>query len=95
MLEAIRLSPRDALLNRWQAIAGYAKDYLGRYEEAIAWQRRSLDADPNNVPAHLHLAIALAHLGRLEEARAAAPGWVRPCSAIYDCELSGSQQVQR
>jgi tetratricopeptide (TPR) repeat protein len=72
VLEAIRLSPRDALLNRWQAIAGYAKDYLGRYEEAIAWQRRSLDADPNNVPAHLHLAIALAHLGRLEEARAAA-----------------------
>ena len=72
MLEAIRLSPRDAALNGWFAVAGFAKDYLGRYEEAVAWQRRSLDANPNHPTAHLHLAIALAHLGRLEEARAAA-----------------------
>ena len=72
MLEAIRLSPRDARLNDWLAIAGFAKDYLGRYEEAVAWQRRSLDANPNFPTSHFHLAIALAHLGRLEEARAAA-----------------------
>jgi TolB-like protein len=72
VLEAIRLSPRDALLNGWLAIAGFAKDYLGRYEEAVAWQRRSLDANPNFPTSHFHLAIALAHLGRLEEARAAA-----------------------
>jgi TolB-like protein/Tfp pilus assembly protein PilF len=72
VFEAIRLSPRDALLNGWLANAGFAQDYLGRYEEAVAWQRRSIDANPNNPTAHLHLAIALAHLGRLEEARAAA-----------------------
>ena len=54
------------------AIAGYAKDHLGRYEEAVAWQRRSIDANPNHPTSHFHLAIALAHLGRLEEARAAA-----------------------
>jgi TolB-like protein len=72
VLEAIRLSPRDAHLNGWLSVAGFAKDYLGRYEEAVAWQRRSLDGNPNNQTSHLHLAIALAHLGRLEEARAAA-----------------------
>jgi TolB-like protein/Tfp pilus assembly protein PilF len=72
VLEAIRLSPRDAALNGWFAVAGFAKDYLGRYEEAVAWQRRSLDGNPNSPTAHFHLAIALAHLGRMEEARAAA-----------------------
>jgi TolB-like protein/class 3 adenylate cyclase/Flp pilus assembly protein TadD len=72
VLEAIRLSPRDALLYGSLAMAGFAKDYLGRYEEAVAWQRRSIDANPNYPTSHFHLAIALAHLGRLEEARAAA-----------------------
>jgi tetratricopeptide (TPR) repeat protein len=71
-LEAIRLSPRDALVYSWFANAGFAKDYLGRYDEAAAWQRRSIDANPNYPTSHFHLAIALAHLGRLEEARAAA-----------------------
>jgi Flp pilus assembly protein TadD len=72
VLEALRLSPRDALLYGWLAIAHFAKDYLGRYEEVVTWQRRSIDANPNNPTSHFHLAIALAHLGRLEEARAAA-----------------------
>jgi TolB-like protein/Tfp pilus assembly protein PilF len=72
VLEALRLSPRDAMVFGWLGIAGYAKDYLGRYEEAVVWQRRSIDANPNYPTSHFHLAIALAHLGRLEEARAAA-----------------------
>ena len=72
VLEALRLSPRDALLYGMLAMVGFAKDYLGRYEEAVAWQRRSIDANPNYPNSHFHLAIALAHLGRLEEARAAA-----------------------
>jgi TolB-like protein len=72
VLEALRLSPRDALLNGWFAQAGFAKDFLCCYEEAVAWQRRSIDANPNYPTSHFHLAIALAHLGRLEEARAAA-----------------------
>ena len=72
VLEALRLSPRGAHLFSMLAVAGFAKDYLGRYEEAVAWQRRSIDANPNFPTSHFHLAIALAHLGRLEEARAAA-----------------------
>lgn len=70
--EALRLSPRDLSVFVWLAIAGYAKDYLGRYEEAVAWQRRSIEANGNYPTSHFHLAIALAHLGRLEEARAPA-----------------------
>jgi len=42
------------------------------YEEAVDWQRRSIESNGNNPTSHFHLAIALAHLGRLEEARAAA-----------------------
>jgi TolB-like protein len=69
--KSLNLSPRDALASGWMAIAGYAKDFLGRYEEAVAWQRRSIEANGNFPTAHFHLAVALAHLGRLEEARAA------------------------
>jgi TolB-like protein len=72
VLEALRLSPRDAMAHGWFAIAGFAMDFLGRYEEAVAWQRRSIEVNGNFPAAHFHLAIALAHLGRLEEARAAA-----------------------
>jgi tetratricopeptide (TPR) repeat protein len=72
VLEALRLSPRDDHLFGMLAVAGFAKDNLSRYEEAVAWQRRSIDANPNFPTSHFHLAIALAHLGRLEEARAAA-----------------------
>jgi hypothetical protein len=46
--------------------------WLGRHEEVVAWQRRSIEANRNYPGAHLHLAAALSHLGRLEEPRAAA-----------------------
>ena len=70
--QALRLSPRDAWVFVWLAIAGYAEDFLGRYEEAVAWQRRSIEANGNYPLSHFHLAAALSHLGRLKEARAAA-----------------------
>jgi TolB-like protein/class 3 adenylate cyclase len=70
--EALRLSPRDALEYAWIAVAGFASDFLQRYDEAVAWQRRSIEANGNYAIAHFHLASALAKLGRLEEARAAA-----------------------
>ena len=72
VLEALRISPRDANVSAWFAVAGFAKDWLCRYDEAIAWQRRSIESNGNYPTAHFHLAMALAHLGRLEEARAAA-----------------------
>ena len=35
------------------------------------WHRRSIDANRNFPHTHFHLAAALAHLGRLDEARSA------------------------
>jgi len=44
---------------------------LGADAEAVAWLRRSLEANRNYPLAHFHLAAALALLGSLDEARAA------------------------
>src|SRR6516165_6696283 len=54
------------------AFAGLAKFQLGADEEAVAWFRRSIEANRNLPLAHFHLAAALAMLGQLDEARAAA-----------------------
>ena len=52
--------------------AGMSKNVPGSYEQAVAWFRRSIEANPNFPHAFFHLASALAHLGRLNEARTAA-----------------------
>ena len=52
--------------------AGLAKLQLGADAEAVAWLRRSIEANRNFPLAHFHLAAALALLGELDEARAAA-----------------------
>lgn len=70
--EALRLSPRDVFVNRWMLFVGIAKAQLGKDEEAIVWLRRSIEANRNFPLAHFHLAEALALLGELDEARAAA-----------------------
>jgi TolB-like protein/class 3 adenylate cyclase/Tfp pilus assembly protein PilF len=71
VLEALRLSPRDIMAYHWMFLAGVAKLQLGSDEEAVAWERRSIDANRNFPLAHFYLAVALAHLGRLDEVRAA------------------------
>ena len=53
------------------AFAGDAKNHLGSSEEAVAWCRRSIEANRNYPNAHFMLAAALAQLGRLDEARTA------------------------
>jgi TolB-like protein/Flp pilus assembly protein TadD len=70
--EAIRLSPRDPWAASWLAVNGFAKDSIGRCDEAVIWLRQSLRANGNNDTAYFNLAAALSHLGRLEEARDAA-----------------------
>jgi TolB-like protein/class 3 adenylate cyclase len=69
--ETLRLSPRDTTAYIWMTVAGSAKLHLGSYEQAVGWFRRAIEANRNNPPAHLNLASALAHLGRLDEARSA------------------------
>jgi TolB-like protein/Flp pilus assembly protein TadD len=69
--EALRLSPRDVEVMAWMTFAGFAKLQLGADEEAVARFRRSVEINRNHPRTHFWLAAALAHLGRLDEARSA------------------------
>jgi TolB-like protein len=42
----------------------------GRFEEGAQWAQRSIDLEKGFIYSHLFLACSLAHLGRIEEARA-------------------------
>ena len=56
----------------WLGALGHAYRLTGRYEEAIATQKRSINANPNYLGPHLALAAIYSELGREEEARAEA-----------------------
>jgi tetratricopeptide (TPR) repeat protein len=71
VLEALRLSPRDPQVYQWMIVAGGTKLALGRDEEAVVQLRQSIEVNRNFPLSHFFLAAALAHLGRLEEARTA------------------------
>ena len=74
--EALRLSPRDTMAYVWITNGALAKNHLGNWEQAVAWCRRAIEANRNYPDAYFQLAVALAQLGRLDEARSAA----RPAS---------------
>ena len=67
---SIRLSPRDPMLYRPQAALSFAHLMLEEFEEAIAWGLRAVEGNPNYTVTYRPLACALAHTGRVEEARA-------------------------
>jgi TolB-like protein/class 3 adenylate cyclase len=69
--KALHLSPRDEGVHRWMSSVGLAKLHLGDDAGAVDWLGRSLNANPNYQYAKFFLAAALAHLGKLDEARAA------------------------
>jgi TolB-like protein/class 3 adenylate cyclase len=69
--EALRLSPRDTMAYIWMFYAGMAKLHLGSFEQTVAWCRRAIEANRNYAHPHFMLGGALAHLGRLDEARSA------------------------
>lgn len=71
IMEAFRLSPRDNRAFTWMNTAGVAQSYLAADEAAVHWFKRSLETIRNVAPfVHFYLAAALAHLERIEEARA-------------------------
>jgi TolB-like protein/Flp pilus assembly protein TadD len=70
--EALRLSPRDVSAHHWMSSAATSKLHLGHDQEAVLWFRRAIEANRNFAFTHLSLAAALAHLGRMDEAHAAA-----------------------
>jgi TolB-like protein len=65
--EAFRLSPRDIFAFRWMNFVGLAKSQLGADAEAVAWFRRSIEANSNQPMAHFVFAASLARLGDLNE----------------------------
>ena len=67
--DALRLSPRDTAVNLWQTFGGSVKVFQGKNEEAVAQLRHAIEANRNSAVPHLYLAVALAALGRLDEAR--------------------------
>ena len=84
ILERLRLSPRDTGVSGAMHTVGYAKNHLGQWEQAVAWFRRSIEANRNHPHADFQLAIALARLGRLDEARSAVKAGLalNPCFTI-------------
>jgi TolB-like protein len=70
--QGLRLSPFDSWA--WAAFDAQAMSHLlrGRYDEACRAAYKSVQANPAHSITHVQLAAALAKLGRLEEARAAA-----------------------
>jgi TolB-like protein/Tfp pilus assembly protein PilF len=71
-LRAMKLSPKDRFISGWFFQIGSSALQLGQHDKAVTWLRRSIEADRNVAHTHLFLASALAHLDRLDEARASA-----------------------
>ena len=71
MLEqALRLDPYSPIAP--QLTLGWAYLLTGRYDEAIATQRKVLSRNRNLLDPHLILVISYSELGRKEEAQAEA-----------------------
>jgi adenylate cyclase len=70
-MRALRLSPGAP--DAYMCLSHIASAHFcaGRFEEAAEWAERSIDLEKGFVFSHLFLAASNAHLGRIEEARAA------------------------
>ena len=66
--KAIRLSPKDPLLNAWEYYICHAHTHLKHWEEAIKWCNRSVGHTPYFF-AYIDLAVAHAWLGHKEQAK--------------------------
>ncbi len=70
--KSLRLNPRDPRIHRYFANLGRANINARQYEKALEWLREAIRRRQDYPHTHHILAICLGHLGRLEEARAAA-----------------------
>jgi tetratricopeptide (TPR) repeat protein len=70
--EALRLSPRDVFTFRWLQCVGLSKLQLKEDANAVQWFLRSVEANRNWPITHFFLAAALALVGELDQAKAAA-----------------------
>ena len=70
--QALRLNPLDAMSCVPQGVIGFGHFVSGRDEQAVVAIRRSVELNPGFSSLHGWLAVPLARLGRLDEARASA-----------------------
>jgi tetratricopeptide (TPR) repeat protein len=84
--EGVRVSPRDPQLNQFYIQASEAALALGRYEEAVEWARKSVDAHSSFVWGYVQLASTYALNGQPTEAGTAlaAANRLRPGITIAD-----------
>jgi tetratricopeptide (TPR) repeat protein len=76
VLYAMRLSPFDLFTFYFAGVAGLAEMLAGRYDEAVTWGLKSRAEKPKYSANLRRLAACLAHVGRVEEARAIAREFV-------------------
>jgi TolB-like protein/class 3 adenylate cyclase/Tfp pilus assembly protein PilF len=67
---ALQASPRDTDANVWVAYIALSKFYLGAYEAAADFYRRSMELNRNYATGGFYFAATLVELGRLDEAEA-------------------------
>jgi adenylate cyclase len=68
---AMRLSPQDPAMNYFLHCIALAHFAAGSFEEAVQWERQSLQRDPDYYIARGTLAASYAHLGELTKAQTA------------------------
>jgi tetratricopeptide (TPR) repeat protein len=71
VVEALRISPRDAFAFWWMNWVGQSKFQLEEFSASASWYRRAIEDNRNYAWPHLGLAAALVQLGAVEEAKAA------------------------
>ena len=71
---------------------GMAKNHLGSHAQAVAWCRRAIETNRNYPSPNFQLGVALARLGRLDEAasRSTRPYSISPRARAAWTAMSGS-----
>jgi tetratricopeptide (TPR) repeat protein len=69
--QAMRLSPRDPYIGIFQLDVGDAEMGLGHFDAAINEYRKAIDLGFHRYFAYTNLAAAYAHVGKMDEAKAA------------------------
>ena len=67
----MQLSPRDHMIGTWHVELGDAEISLGHFDAAIDEYRKAIDSGTRTFFAYTNLAAAYAHVGKMEEAKAA------------------------
>lgn len=68
---ALRLSPKDFHVASWYNYLGVSAFIVGRYDQAVEWARKCVQANPDYPGGYSTLAASYGQLGRIDEAVAA------------------------